>query len=196
MNETRGRRRGAPDTRSEILGAARTVFSEHGYDGASIRTIAGRAEVDPALIYHYFSTKEELFAASIDLPPAVLDIVDRLGTGGPGDVGRTLAVTFFEVWEDDDARTSLLGILRSATGGEERAVAAFRQFLTSTVIDQIAPRLPGSNAELRALLMASHLVGVAIARYVMRLEPVASKPVGEIIDLVAPRIQSYVDSPP
>lgn len=188
-----GRRAGAPDTRSELLEAARTIFSEKGFDGASVRAIAGEAGVDPSLIYHYFGTKEGLFAASIYLPAPALDEIKAVLSSDRSDIGRSLAMTFFTVWENEGARASLLGVLRSATAGEEHSVASFRQFLTSTISDYIAPRISGDDAHLRALLMASHLIGVAMTRHVVRLEPIASASIEEIIELVAPRIQSYVD---
>ena len=188
-----GRRTGSPDTRGEILHAARHVFSDMGYDRATIRAIATRAGVDPALIYHYFDTKDDLFAASIDLPIPPTETLRSVFESDGQDIGRRLAETFFLVWEQDQARASLLGILRSAMGGEDRAVTAFRQFLTSALLEQIAPMIGGEDARLKALLMASQLVGVAMTRYVMRLEPIASAPVDQIIDLVAPRIQSYAE---
>lgn len=188
-----GRRSGSPDTRSEILEAAKRVFGEMGYDRATIRGIATEAAVDPSLIYHYFETKDELFAASIDLPIPPTETLRKVFEEGHDDLGRRLAETFFLVWEQEAARASLLGILRSAMGGEDQAVVAFRQFLTTAVLDQIAPQIAGEDARLRALLMASHLVGIAMTRYVMRLEPITSASVTEIVDLVAPRIQSYVD---
>ncbi len=189
-----GRRSGSPDTRSEILEAAKGVFAEVGYDRATIRAIATVAGVDPALIHHYFGNKEELFAASIalPLPPAEL-IRSVFAEASPEQVGKHLAEMFFSVWEQTEARESLLGILRSAMGGEDRAVAAFRQFLTTAVLDQIAPLIQADDARLRALLMASQLVGVAMTRYVVGLEPIASAPIDQIVDLVAPRIQSYFD---
>jgi AcrR family transcriptional regulator len=189
-----GRRAGSPDTRAEILEAARRQFAANGYDRATMRAIAADAGVDPSLIHHYFGTKDRLFATSIDLSGSAGEALDAvLGEGGE-DLGRRLAETFFTVWEQEEARTSLLGILRSATGGEDRAVLAFRQFLTSVLLERIAPKIEGESRQLRALLMASHLVGVAMTRYVMRLEPIASVSVAEIIDLVAPRIQSYVEA--
>jgi len=188
-----GRRAGSPDTRSEILEAARDVFAQNGYDRATIRAIARTAEVDPSLIHHYFGTKDQLFAASIDIPIPPVEALRSAFSEGDGQIGRRLAETFFAVWEQEEARASLLGILRSAMGGEDQAVAAFRQFLSSALLENIAPMIPGEDGRLRALLMASQLVGVALTRYVMTLEPIASAPVGEIIDLVAPRIQSYVD---
>lgn len=164
-----------------------------GYDRATIRVIANAAGVDPALIYHYFDTKDDLFAASIDLPIPPTEILRSVFESDEGDIGRRLAQTFFIVWEQEEARRSLLGIMRSAMGGEDRAVTAFRQFLTSAVLEHIDPMIPGEDSRLRALLMASQLVGVAMTRYVMKLEPIASAPVDQIIELVAPRIQSYVE---
>jgi AcrR family transcriptional regulator len=168
------------------------VFGSNGYDRATIRVIAGEAGVDPSLIHHYFGTKSELFAATIDVPETAARGVLALLEEERDDLGRTLAEAFFTVWEDEAARSALLGILRSAMGGEDQAVVAFRQFLTSALLSQIAPKIEGEGAELRALLMASHLVGVAMTRYVMRVSPIADVSVGEIVDLVAPRIQSYV----
>jgi len=192
-----GRRSGSPDTRTEILEAAKGVFAEVGYDRATIRAIATAARVDPALIHHYFGNKEQLFTASIDLPLPTSEVIRSVFVeAAPDEVGRRLAETFFTIWEQAEARESLLGILRSAMGGEDRAVTAFRQFLTSAVLDQIAPLINADDARLRALLMASHLVGVAMTRYVVCLEPIASAPIDQIVDLVAPRIQSYVDGDP
>jgi AcrR family transcriptional regulator len=187
-----GRRAGAPDTRAEILEAARNLFASNGYDRATIRAIAREAGVDPSLVHHYFGTKDELFAASIDLPIPPAETLREVFVGSREDVGRRLAETFFMVWEQEQARASLLGILRSAMGGEDQAVVAFRQFLTTALLDQIGPVVGGEDARLRSLLMASQLVGVAMTRYVMKLEPIASAPVDQIIDLVAPRIQSYL----
>lgn len=188
-----GRRSGSPDTRSEILEAAKGVFAEVGYDRATIRGIAAAAGVDPALIHHYFGNKEQLFTASIALPMPPAEMIQTVFAEAPPDqVGRRLAEMFFSVWEQADARESLLGILRSAMGGEDRAVTAFREFLTSAVLEQISPLIDAEDARLRALLMASQLVGVAVTRYVVGLEPIASAPITQITDLVAPRIQSYL----
>lgn len=188
-----GRRSGSPDTRSEILDAAKRVFGKMGFDRATIRGIATEAGVDPSLIYHYFGTKDQLFAASIDIPIPAAEALRSVFAGDREDLGRMLAETFFFVWEQEAARASLLGILRSAMGGEHQATLAFRQFLTTSVLEQISPHIGGENPRLRALLMASQLVGVAMTRYVMRLEPIASASIEDIIELVAPRIQSYVE---
>lgn len=186
-----GRRSGSPDTRSEIFDAAKRVFGKVGYNRATVREIATEAGVDPSLIYHYFGTKDQLFAASIDIPIPAAEALRSVFAADREGLGRRLAETFFFVWEQETARASLLGILRSAMGGEHQAAEAFRQFLTTSVLEEISPLIGGEKPRLRALLMASQLVGVAMTRYVMRLEPIASAPIEDIVELVAPRIQSY-----
>lgn len=184
-----GRRAGSPDTRSEILAAARRVFAVSGYDKASVRQIAGEAGVDPSLLYHYFDTKDQLFAQSMNLPVVPVEMIAGIERES---LGRSLAETFFSIWEVEQAREAFLGVLRSAIAGEEQSVAAFREFIVDNLQRAVSSVIDADDADLRALLMASHLVGVAIARYVVRLEPLASAPVEDIVDLVAPRIQGYV----
>ena len=190
---TVGRRAGNPDTRAEILDAAREVFGESGFDRATIRDIAARAGVDPALVHHYFGTKGNLFAASIELPVSPGEALSASLTDDSGAAGERLAALFFSIWETEEARSSLLGILRTAIAGEERGVAAFREFLVDEIRGRIAPRIAHEDAELRALAVASHLVGMAVVRYVVRVEPLASAPVDDLVALVAPRLQSYLD---
>lgn len=187
-----GRRAGRPDTKSEILSAAREVFGESGYDRSTVRQIASRAGVDPALIHHYFGSKEDLFAASISLPFNPADVVGQVLEEDLAAAGPKLARVFFTVWENEEPRASLLGVLRTAMGGDERGIKAFREFLLEGLKGRIAPLIGEPDAELRALAIASHLVGIAIVRYVVRMEPMASAEVDEIIELVGPRLQSYL----
>lgn len=188
-----GRRPGNPDTHSDILSAAREVFGSVGYDRATIRTISQRAGVDPALIYHYFENKAKLYTTSISLPLSPADAADVVFSGDSRDTGRRLATLFFRVWDQEVSRSSLLGILRSAMGGEDQAVAAFREYMVEVLKDRIAPRIRHADAEMRALAISSHLVGLAIIRYAVRIEPLASAPIEEIIELVGPRLQSYLE---
>jgi AcrR family transcriptional regulator len=192
MSRRSGRRAGAPDTRAEILTAAKSVFAEAGYDRATIRGIAAEAGVDPSLVHHYFGSKDRLFAASIDIPLPPIEAVSKAFSEGNA-AGHLLATIFFSVWEQHGPRDSLLGMLRSAMGGEDQAVEAFREFVTRELLHRIAPQIPGEDGSLRALVMVSQLVGIAITRYVVKLEPIASAPIEDIIALVAPRIQSYLD---
>lgn len=188
-----GRRPGNPDTHSEILSAAREVFGEVGYNRATIRAISQRAGIDPALIYHYFENKAKLYTASISLPFASAEAVYEVFSHDNHDAGRRLAALFFTVWEQEESRSSLLGILRSAMGGEDQAVTAFREYMVETLKERIAPQIEHPDAEMRALAVSSHLVGLAIIRYVVRVEPLASASIDEVVDLVSPRLQSYLD---
>lgn len=169
------------------------MFADKGYDRATIRGIASHAGVDPSLIHHYFGSKDGLFAATLDLPRPPAELIQSMLADAGDDLGVRLATTFFSVWEEEAARASLLGILRSAIGGEDHAVAAFREFITRELQAGIAPLIDHDDAELRALLMASHLVGVAMTRYVVKFEPIASTPIEDLVALISPRIQSYVD---
>lgn len=193
MTETpRGRRPGSPDTRSTILAAARTLFAERGFSGASIRAIAGEAGVDPALVHHYFGTKADLYTAALEIP---IDPSDLLAWSEvPHDqLGEALARVFFSVWELPEARAVLLGIVRGALEGNEAAVRPFREFLVEIVRTSIADAIGREGVEAEAMGMAGQLVGVALIRYVMQVEPLASASVDELVELVGPRLQGYVD---
>jgi AcrR family transcriptional regulator len=193
MTSRQGRRPGNPDTRAEIVEAARTAFAAGGYRGASIRGVARQAGVDPSLVLHYFGSKEDLFAASMEMPFSVGDVIGPALAGDRDGIGERLARGFFSIWELPGPRGALLGMLRGALGGHDEAVRPFREFIAESIRPAIASAIGGPDADRRALAMASHLVGVAVVRYVVRIEPLASAPVDEIVELVGPRLQSYVD---
>ncbi|MDX1449244.1 MAG: TetR family transcriptional regulator [Acidimicrobiia bacterium] len=191
MSRRRGPRTGGEDTRQQILEAARRLFAQHGYDRTTMRAIGAASRVDPSLIHHYFGKKENLFAASISLP---VDLPRRLSEilGESSTVaGEALARMFFSVWEDADARTALIGQLRHAITTGERPVVA--EFITSAVLGRVAAVMEGEDRELRAELVASHLMGIALLRYIIRMEPLASAEVETIVAMVAPRLQQYLD---
>lgn len=189
----RGRRAGRPDTRSEVLDAAREEFGASGFAGATIRSIANRAGVDPALVHHYFGTKADLFAASIALP---FSPVEAIGEALQGDRNRAawrLAQLFFDAWEGDAPRAALLGLLRASIGGNEQATNSLREFVVLGLRDHLAALIDEDDSEMRASAIAGHLVGCAIVRYVLVVEPFASAEVDEIVDLVAPQLQAYLN---
>lgn len=192
---TAGRRPGNPDTRSDVLAAAREVFGEVGYDRATIRGIARRAGVDPALVHHYFGTKESLYAASIELSMVPGEVLAAVLAGGSDGLGDRLARGFFGVWELEAPRHAFLGMLRGAIGGDDQAVRAFREFVVGAIKARLVEALEGPDRDERALAMASQLVGLAIVRYVVRIEPFASAEVDDLVALVGPRLQSYADAP-
>nr|WP_240723259.1 TetR family transcriptional regulator [Haloactinopolyspora alba] len=189
-----GRRRGAPDTKGEILAAARVEFGEKGYDRASVRGIAARAGVDAALVHHYFGTKEKLFLAALEIPFDPEAIAARIADGGLSGLGERAARTFLSVWGDPDKRAPLLTLLRSAMSNEA-AATMLREFATRMILGRVLAAFDGlPDARLRVEAMVSHLFGLVITRYVLQLEPIASTSDEDVIALVAPVLQAYVDS--
>ncbi len=195
MSKKRGPRRGSPDTREAILEAARASFADVGYNGSTIRRIAGIAGVDPSLVLHYFGTKQDLFAVSVALPISPTEMLDRVFIDGVEDDSSAERLTrfFFEVWEHPDSRRALLGQLRVAF--ETGAPPPMGEFVVDALISRIGEFIEGPDAELRMELAASNLIGIAILRYVVALEPLASATVDSLVAEVAPRIRGYLTSP-
>ncbi|MDP5312843.1 TetR/AcrR family transcriptional regulator [Streptomyces poriferorum] len=180
-----------PDARTRILESARTEFAERGYDKTSVRGIAKAAGVDAALVHHYFGTKDEVFAAAIELsfePALVVPAI--LGSDKDG-LGERLARFFIAVWENPASRTPLLAVLRSALTNEA-AANVLRGFVLSRLLGRIAEQLDVPDPTFRAELAASHMVGIAMLRYVLRAEPLASADPEKIIAMVAPTLQHYL----
>jgi len=188
-----GRRPGAPDTRGEILTAARAEFSRLAYDGASVRGIAARAGVDPALVHHYFGTKERLFLEAMDIPFAPGGVAAQIVTGPRDGIGERAVRTFLAVWGDPVRRTPILALLRSAMSNE-MAATLLRQFARRTILSRVVSNLDVPDRELRAEVAVSHLIGIALMRYVVKIEPLASLPDEEVVALVGPVIQRYFDA--
>ena len=187
-----GRRPGGPDTRGEILTAARVEFGERGYDGATMRAIGARAGVDPALVHHYFGAKEQLFLAAMEIPFDPATTIAATALGPAEDLGERVARVFLQIWADPVRRAPLLALIRSAMT-HEAAATLLRQFVSRVLLPRVAGVLEGvPDRELRAEAMISHLVGVAMLRFVVKVEPIASVPEDELIALVAPVIQRYV----
>ncbi|MEU9360818.1 TetR family transcriptional regulator [Streptomyces sp. NPDC048301] len=179
-----------PDARTRILEAARTEFALRGYDKTSVRSIARAADVDAALVHHYFGTKDEVFGAAIEVSfepalvlPAILD-------GPEEDMGERLARFFIGVWENPASRAPLLAVLRSALTHEPSKV--LRGFLLRRLLERVAAELDVPDPTFRAELAASHMIGIAILRYVVRAEPLASADPEKIVAMVAPTLQRYL----
>ncbi|MCX4698891.1 TetR family transcriptional regulator [Streptomyces sp. NBC_01373] len=193
----RGRRRRteSADTRDRILAVAREEFSERGYEQTSVRGIAKAAGVDSALVHHYFGTKEKVFEAAIEVALAPALTGRDVALAGPADtVGERLTRMFFGLWENPVTRTPLLAIVRSAVTNDT-AAAVFRRLVSVQLLLRIAGELDAPDAELRAELAAAQLVGIAMLRYVIKVEPLASAEVEAIIARVAPVVQGHLTSP-
>ena len=186
-----GRRPGESDTREAILTAARNGFAELGYDRATIRGVAATAGVDPALVIHYFGSKDELFEAALELPVRPAEILARGAAAGPDRLGATVVRTFLEAWEPPETRVRLMAMLRSAMTNDA-AMGMIRDLLVREVFGPITQALGVPDAQLRATLVGSQFVGLAIMRYIARLEPLASASVDELVAAVGPTVQRYL----
>ncbi|WP_328600925.1 TetR/AcrR family transcriptional regulator [Actinomadura physcomitrii] len=189
-SSARGRRPGPTETREAILAEAREMFADKGYDGTSLRAIARAAGVDPALVHHFFGTKESVFVAAMRFPvdPAVM--LPQLLSLPPERLGETIVRAFLQVWDDPDRRAPILAMLRSAMTNE-RAAAMMREFVTSALLGRAgaATDLPHLNIQ----AAVGQLIGVMILRHVLHVEPMASASEDELVELVAPTLQRYLD---
>jgi AcrR family transcriptional regulator len=186
-----GRRPGASGARDRILDAARARFAADGYAGATIRAIAGQADVDPALVHHYFGPKTQLFAAVMALPPAVDHVPQRMLDGPTDRLGERMIRAFLEVWDAPRARDQMRALLRAALT-EDHAAATLREFVLEAILGPVTRALAVPDAELRATLAASQVVGLAVARYVVGIEPLASTDREVLVAAYAPTLQRYL----
>lgn len=195
MRQRTGRRPGNPDTREAILQAARTAFAERGFDAASIRAIATAAGVDPALVHHYFGSKDKLFLAAMNAPVDPARLLPRVFDGDPGGVGERLVSTLLDVW-DSPAGVAGVALLRSAVTTEWTA-RLLREFLVTQVLRRVLHHLDVDPAELplRGSLVAAQLGGLVLMRYVVKLEPLASTPPAILAATVGPTVQRYLTGP-
>jgi AcrR family transcriptional regulator len=180
---------GGADRRQAIVDAAREQFAAKGYDGASVRGIARQADVDPALVHHYFGTKEKVFVAAMALPFDPAERLPQVLAGDPARLGERLVRMFLQIWAEPDFRTPMLGMVRSAFTGEQGA-KLLREFVGSALLGRVAQA--GAIDPLRVQTAAAQMVGVVILRHVVRLEPLASADEEEIVALVAPTVQRYL----
>ncbi|HEY2946848.1 MAG TPA: TetR family transcriptional regulator [Micromonosporaceae bacterium] len=192
MARRTGRRPGNPDTREAILTAARDAFADRGYDGASIRSIATGAGVDPALVHHYFGTKEQLFMDAVGAPIDPREVLPRVVAGGKEEVGERLVRTMLSIW-DSPAGAAGVALMRSALSHDWTA-RLMREFLTTQILRRVMRQLDLNprEAPLRASLVASQVAGLAMVRYVLKIEPLASARPDVVVAAVAPTIQRYV----
>jgi AcrR family transcriptional regulator len=190
-----GRRGGGSDTRTDIVDAARACFAEDWYDKASMRAIARRAGVDPALVHHYFACKSELFMATVNMRRDPSDIFDAVHTSPCK--GEVLLRAFLLEWEPLPGSTgpSPFVTIMQALCSSTETVRALREFLTERVWSRQRDdgRSPGPH--LRQALITSQLWGVAVSRYVLGLEPLASATIDEVVAWYGPILQATFDSP-
>ena len=194
-NTGRSRRPGRPagnsDTRERILSNARELFARNGIGNTSIRAVATAAGVDSALVHHYFGTKEKLFAAAVRIPIDPMAIIGPLREIPVEEIGHKLPSMLLPLW-DSELGTRFIAALRSIIAGSE--VNLFRSFIQDVIAVEVGARVdnpPGSGI-VRIQFVASQLVGVVMARYILQLEPFASLPPEQIAKTIAPNLQRYL----
>lgn len=186
-----GRPAGPSDKRERILTSARELFARNGIDKTSIRSIAADAGVDAALVHHYFGTKTQLFAAAIHIPIDPMTVISRLKEVPVDQIGHTLPSILLPLW-DSEIGKGFVATLRSILAGND--VSLVRSFLQDIIIGEIGPRVdnPPGSSRIRIQFVASQLVGVAMARYILELEPFATLPADQIAETIAPTLQRYL----
>jgi AcrR family transcriptional regulator len=190
-----GRRPGNQDTKKSILNAARAVFAERGFDKASIRAIATEAKVDPALVHHYFGTKEKLFLASMNSPINPAELVPKALEGPRDQAGERLVRLVLSVW-DSPAGAAALAMFRSALSNEWTA-RLLREFVITQILRKAVAELTMDPAEapMRTALLATQIAGLVTIRYVLKIEPVASAPAESLVKAIAPNVQRFLTDP-
>ena len=188
----RGRRPGPSTTRDAILAAARERFAEQGFDRVRMRDVAADAGVDVALVTYHFGSKDGLFGAALQMPaPMAALMADVLQTGGIEDFGERFLRRVLELWDDETTGGPLVALVRSAMS-HPPAAEQLREFVQAELLARIAARLGTPDADRRAALFGSQLIGILLYRHVLRVEPVASMPAAELVERAAPALQRHL----
>jgi AcrR family transcriptional regulator len=186
-----GRPAGPSDTRERILASARELFARNGIDRTSIRAVAAGAGVDPALVHHYYGTKQQLFAAAIHIPIDPMMVIGPLRETPVEEIGYKLPSLLLPLW-DSEIGSGFIAEIRSLLAGNE--VRLLRSFLQEVIAVEVGSRVdtpPGTGA-IRVQFVASQLVGVVMARYILELDPFKSLPVERIAKTIGPNLQRYL----
>jgi AcrR family transcriptional regulator len=186
-SNTRKRTPKSERTRAVILRAAEELFSEHGYERTTVRDIAARASIDPAMVMRYFGSKDALFARTAHFE---LRLPDLAGTK-PSGIGAALVRHAIGLWEGDRARSGLVILLRAAASNDD-AASKVRGVFASQVAPAVARACGGKDARRRAGLVASQILGLALCRYILKVPPVVEMSADDIVEAVGPTIQRYI----
>jgi AcrR family transcriptional regulator len=186
-----GRPSGSSDTRERILASALELFARNGIDRTSIRAVAAGAGVDAALVHHYFGTKQQLFAAAIDIPIDPMTVLVPMREIPVSELGFTLPSVLLPLW-DSELGAGLIARLRSLIAGADVSLA--RSFLEEVITAEVASRVdnPPGTGMIRAQFFATQLMGVVMARYIVKVEPFASLPAEQIVQTIGPNLQRYL----
>ncbi|MER5649875.1 TetR family transcriptional regulator [Streptosporangium sp. NPDC002524] len=188
-----GRWRSGAESRQRVLEAARALFREHGYGGTTMRAVAAEAEVDPAMVFYFFGTKQGLFGAALEVPEQVPSAIESVFTGGLDDIGARMVRTLVENL-DKSHRTPLVTLTRSALTHDD-SETLLRQYIDREITDRLVTMLGTPDATVRVAMLNVQILGLAVARYIVRIEPVASASVDDLVTWFGPIMQQGLTGP-
>jgi AcrR family transcriptional regulator len=187
-----GRRAGPTTTADDILTAARELFAQRGYRGTSVRAVAARAGVTAALVHHFYGSKERLFVAATTLPINPAELVAALVQAGPrATFGERAVRAFTRAWRDPVTGPPLVAAFRTALSSEQGS-ELFRHFAQDVMVPRVAALL--AIPPLRVTAILSQLVGLAVGRDLVGIEPLAGATEDELVGLFAPVVQGHLDA--
>ena len=186
-----GRRGPEADLRTEILNAARLLFAERGYRDTTMRAVAQSAGVDVALVAYYFGNKEGLFTESMNVPINPREIIGRAFADGLDGAGPRLVQMFLELFEGPATGPALAGMLRSAASHESTR-KAFSEFVATAILGHYEELIPGPDTPRRVMLVGTQLMGMAVLRFVLRIEPMVELPREQLIADLGATVQRYL----
>ena len=189
-----GRRPGGSRTRDAILAAAQRQFAVLGYDRTTMRSVAAEAGVDQKLVGYFFASKQRLLVTATKLPFDPGEVAPAIFGGDPAAIGERMARFVVGILEDADAGSRMIGLIRAAAAEPEAAVMV-RDLLTRELWARGTELLAADQPKLRISLMASDLIGLMMARYIIGAEPLASLSPDAVVACIAPALQRHLAGP-
>jgi AcrR family transcriptional regulator len=189
----RGRRPGSPDTRAAIIDSARTLFAAGGFSGTSVRAVAAAAGVDPALVHHYYGTKDDLFFAALALPIDPRKLLAPVIAEGKDGAGERMLRVFLSVWDDPEFRLPMVALARRMLDPSGKEL--LRDGFLKVVIGPVGLALGIEDPERRMPIVASQVIGLILMRYLLEVEPLASMSADDVVAVYAPTLQRYLTGP-
>lgn len=183
---------GRDDVRDAVLDSARAAFRSKGYMRTTMKGVAAAAGVAPEVVSKYWGSKDKLFAAAMQLPFDPATAVPALVAPGLDGMGERLVRVTLDTLGDEESRADLMALFQ-AGASTTKAAAGLKDFLEQSLIDRLARYIGVPDARLRVALISSYLIGVAVNRYITKLEPIASMSEDDLVRVVAPTIQNWLD---
>ncbi len=188
-----GRWRSGAESKQRILETARVLFRQHGYGGTTVRAVAAEAGVDPAMVFYFFGTKQGLFGAAIEMSATLPTAIEAIFTGGLDGIGERVVRTLLENMDRSD-RTPLAMLTRSAPT-HDQSETLLREFIDREITGRLTAMLDTPDAALRAGMVNVQLLGLTVARYIVRIEPIASASADELVARFGPVVQHCLTGP-